>query len=339
MVMATNLFPAQEVGSLRKPQWALGILRDRRIAAEAKEQTRDDLAYLNVRLLEDAGLDLIYDGEARRVEMYEYAIRRIPGFVFSGRVKVWDDKYFRKARCVKRIRYPGPYHLDEFRFVQRYARKEPKVPVTGPYTLADWSFNEHYRSREDFVLELAREIIRPLLRDLAAAGAQRIQLDEPAATAHPAEMKLFVEAFNEAVAGVPANVSLHICYPGDDYRSLFPHALELKTTQFVLEFANRDGMQLGASDQRRTGYDALRLFREYRDHREVGLGVVDVHRDVLESPELIRDRILHAVQALDDPRRVWVNPDCGLRTRSRPVAFEKLRRMVEGARLARAALA
>lgn len=328
----------QEIGSIKKPLWALKSLRDKKADNQEKRITRDDLALLNIKQFEEAGLDIVYDGEARRVEMYEYPIRNTSGLLFSGRVRSWDNKYYRKARCVDKVRYKNDYHLNEFLFVKDHASGEVKVPITGPYTLADWSYNEYYPSREDFIIDMARQVIRPLVKDLARHGATRIQVDEPAATTHPKEMDVFVEAFNEAVAGVNSKVSVHICYSGDNYSSLFPHVLDMKVTQFTLEFANRDSWSKGSSKSSRPGYEALQLFGEYGDTREVGLGVIDVHKDELETPELIRDRIIYASKILGDPSRIYVNPDCGLRTRSREVTFSKLANLVEGTKLARKAL-
>jgi len=330
-----KLYPTQEIGSLKKPEWFLKIIRDKRVSEEAKKAARDDLAYLNIRLLEDCGLDYVYDGEARRPEMYEYVVKNVGGFKLAGWVRSFDNRYYRKARVVDRVTYLGPYHLDEFKFVAQHARTMAKIPVTGPYTLADWSYNEYYQSKEDLVFDLAKNVIRPLLIDLASAGAKVIQIDEPAATTHPKETRMFVEAFNEAVAGVEAKITVHICYSGNQYRSLFPDALDMKCSQFTLEFANRDTTRLGLDKESRVGYQALNLFKEYGDKREVGVGVVDVHVDNIEPPELIRDRILYAAKVLEDPKRVYVNPDCGLRTRSRAVAFAKLRNLCLGSELAR----
>ncbi len=330
-----SILPAQEIGSLRKPEWLLKILRDRKASAEAKKATRDDIAYINIRMMEDCGLDYVYDGEARRSEMYEYAVKNIGGFKLAGWVRSWDNKYYRKARVVDKIYYLGPYHLDEYRFVAEHAKKAVKIPITGPYTLADWSYNEYYASREDLIFDLAKEVIRPLLRDLVDAGAKVIQIDEPAATTHPSEVRTFVEAFNEAVKSVDAKITVHICYSGNNYRSLFPDALDLKVSQFTLEFANRDTNRLGLDGDSRVGYSALEYFKQYGDKREVGVGVVDVHIDDVEPPELIRDRILYAAKVLEEPHRVYVNPDCGLRTRSRSIAFAKLRNMCIGRDMAR----
>jgi len=330
-----KIYPTQEIGSLRKPEWLLKILRDKRASEEAKKAARDDLAYLNIRMLEDCGLDYVYDGEARRTEMYEYVVKNVGGFKLAGWVRSWDNKYYRKARVIDKVTYLRPYYLEEFRFVAQHAKRPIKIPVTGPYTLADWSYNEYYRTKEELLFDLAKEIIRPLLRDLASAGAKVIQIDEPAATTHPSETRIFVEAFNEAVAGIDAKITVHICYSGNQYRSLFPEALDMKCSQFTLEFANRDTARLGLDKESRVGYQALNLFKEYGDKREVGVGVVDVHVDNIEPQELIKDRILYAAKVLEDPKRVYVNPDCGLRTRSRAVAFTKLRNLCLASELAR----
>ncbi len=326
-------FKIQEIGSLRKPKWLLTILRSD-ASEEEKEDARDALAYLNIRILEDIGLDVVYDGEARRVEMYEYPIRNIDGFEFAGLVRSWDNKYYKKARCISEVRYKSNYHLDEFEFVKKVAKREIKIPVTGPYTLADWSYNEYYSSKEEFIIALARNVIRPLLNDLSSHGAKIIQLDEPAATTHPAEMDIFAEAINESVKGIDVKVTMHICYSGNEYRALIPYLDTINVKQYALEFANRDRLDLGRSDDIRIGYSILKEFKEHGFQGEIGLGVVDVHIDDIESPELIRDRLLYAAKFIE-PEKIYVNPDCGLRTRSRAIAFEKLRNIVKGVELAR----
>lgn len=373
--MTTPLFPAQEIGSLMKPRWqllgqrgapldpaaraeferwdrALGFSEDAAEAARAllggaprgasAEGVRDLGALFALRLFEKAGLSRVYDGEARRIEMYEYPIRQMKGFQFVGHVRSFDNKYYLKAANTGEVRLNAPYHIEEFDFVRRHAKAEPKLPVTGAYTLADWSYNEHYLARHagwkgrkerrdaqrELITAIARHALRPTLQALIERGCRVIQIDEPAAGTHPGEGDLVAEGFNAATEGLEAEFTMHICF--SDYRNLFPALLEAKRcTQWAWEFANRDR-------DGRDGYEVLNVLREYKDLRQVGLGVTDVHRDDLESPELIAERIRRAVRILDDPRRIWVNPDCGLRTRSLEVANAKLTRMVEGAAIARA---
>ena len=369
MRMATDVFPTQEIGSLAKPPWLVKATRGQRpseadlreldrwaerlgiegtdelkalLASDHpdKERVRDWGALFAIRLQEVAGLDVVYDGEARRVEMYEYPVRRIAGFHFYGHVRSFDNRYYRKAAVVDRVRLIEPFHLDELRFVKSVAQKPVKIPITGPYTLADWSFNEYYLKTVDpavrdlkartlaakraFTLDLARVVLQPTLQALASAGADWIQIDEPAATTHPEEVPILVEAFNEAVRDVKAKLSIHICY--SDYRLLYPDLLKMRVDHLALEFKN-------------TGdFDVVQLFREQGDRRELGLGVLDVHSDDLETPEEIKEKLLGAAAVLG-AERIWANPDCGLRTRTWDVAFAKLQNLVEGARLARETLA
>lgn len=371
----------QEIGSLAKPEWRVksgrGLplsaqdIRDaeawgvklgidtRSLVALLKKRTRtpsEDAeirrisSLFGLRLMETAGIDIVYDGEQQRTEMYHQAVAHTGGLTFCGNIRSWDNKYYKKAALISRPRFTVPYHLKEFRQISAMTNRPLKVPLTGPYTIADWSYDEWYTkgsfaigtsagrnarrlARRQFIIDIARRVIRPNIQALVAAGATWIQIDEPAVTSHPEEVPLFVEAFNAATDGIHCVFSVHICF--SDYSRLFPHITKLRNcSQYALEFANRDSRSLGVTDRDRPGYAVLKLFRRYKIPSAIGLGVTDIHSDYLESPELVRDRILYAVKILGDHRLVFPTPDCGLRTRSLPVAFEKLRRTVVGARLA-----
>ena len=373
--MTRPLFPTQEIGSLAKPRWQLLGQRSEPLDESAKEEfrswdarvgfaaeapavrdallegrphdaspdaVRDLGALFGLRFLETAGLDRVYDGEARRIEMYEYPIRQMHGFRFGGHVRSFDNKYYLKAAVTDAVRLDHPYHLEEFDFVQAHAHAEPKLPVTGPYTLADWSYNEYYLARQpgwkgraarraaqkEFVVDLARKAIRPTLSALIDHGCRVIQIDEPAAGTHPDEAAIVVDGFNAATEGLDAEFTMHICY--SNYADLLPTLLEAKRcSQWAWEFANRD-------TQGHDGYAVLKVLREYGDHRAVGLGAVDVHRDTVETPDVVAERVRRAASYLGDPSLIWVNPDCGLRTRSLAVARAKLESVVKGAAIARA---
>jgi len=319
------------------------------IQSDEKLKSLEDWASLyGIRFHESAGLDIVYDGEQRRVEMYEYPLMHVKGFRFVGYVKVWDFEIFKKAAVFERPSLIKPYHIEEFEFAKKKARRELKVPITGPYTLADWSFDEYYvkrrldvddpierrrMSKRDMVLDLVKEVIRPNLEALMRVGAKRIQIDEPAATTKSDEVDIFVEGFNEAVKGLDCIFSVHICY--SDYRLLFPHILDLKAEHISIECANRDTRMLGRDENSRPGYSVLKLFKEYGAEMKVAPGVIDVHTDFIESPELVRDRLLYAAKLLDDPSKIIASNDCGLRTRTWEVAYEKEKALVAGAELAR----
>jgi 5-methyltetrahydropteroyltriglutamate--homocysteine methyltransferase len=305
-----------------------------------------------LRLEESARLDVVYDGEQQRTEMYDWTIRHSNGFEKRGSVRAFDNKYYTKAAVIGPISLRDPFHNAEFSYLVSVADAELKVPVTGAYTIADWSFDERYdvdsdlrepgkdrrrkrkAARRDFVLEVARNLIRPNLQALIGIGARWIQVDEPGASTEPDELDLFVDSFNASVEGLNAMFSTHLCF--SDYNLFFP-AIERMTQcrQFAVGFANYDSRELGTSDAARPGYQVIKKFRDLPYKPALGLGVLDIHSDFIESPELVRDRVLYAVKVFGDPARIHVTPDCGLRTRSWKVAYEKLRNMTAGVELAR----
>jgi 5-methyltetrahydropteroyltriglutamate--homocysteine methyltransferase len=178
-------------------------------------------------------------------------------------------------------------------------------------------------------------MIRPNNEALIGLGAKWIQIDEPGGSTKPEELELFAESFNESVEGLSGAVfSTHLCF--SDYNLFFP-GIEAMTQckQYCVGFANYDSRELGVSDEARPGYVVIKRFRDLSYRPALGLGVIDIHTDFIESPELIRDRILYAVDVFEDPSRIQVTPDCGLRTRSWDVAYRKLQHMVEGTRMAK----
>jgi len=342
-----TLFPTQEIGSLPKATsaeivaWSERLGRPAPDPAEGLVGTR---SRFNLAFLRAAGLDSVYDGEAHRIEMAEHPYRSIVGAEFVGHVRSFDNKYFRKAAVRAAPALRSPYHSEEFRFVRSVGAAPVdalKVPVTGPYTLSEWAYNDHFlarqpdryrregreRAQRELVVALARDVVRPTVADLVRLGARRVQIDEPALGTHPRETALAVEGFEESVRGLDAEFAIHLCY--SDYPRLLPAILEARSCrEWLWEFANRDVPGHDA-------YAVLRELREYGDSRRVGVGVVDVHRDEVESPERVADRLARASRHLGDPGRLRANPDCGLRTRSWDVIWGKLRSVVAGAELAR----
>lgn len=374
-------FTTHEIGSLAKPEWrvkaALGnpmtkkdiddaiawgkridvdskplvdLLKKKNLISSDRNKIKHWASIYAVKMLEKAGLDIVYDGEQQRSEMYQYAVNRSSGFIFRGLVRSFDNKYYQKAACVGKPKIKKPWHVEELEYLKKMTNKQIKIPITGAYTIAAWSFDEYYgkkavrlgskealarrkNARKQFILDIARHLIRPNIKMLLDKGATWIQIDEPAATTIPSEVPLFVESFNESVKGLKGQFSVHICY--SDYRLLFPHIQKMENcSQYALELSNRDSQSLGTKEGDRPGYEILSWFRKYKIPSRIGLGVTDIHTDFLESPELVRDRILYAVRLLGDPKLVDPTPDCGLRTRTWEVAFKKLQATAAGARLA-----
>lgn len=375
-----------EIGSLAKPEWRvkpmvgkkitpqdiasavswgkrlqidykslLPLLKKKELTSADKKAIREWACVYAVGLQEQAGLDIVYNGEQDRSEMYQYAVALSSGFVFRGLVRSFDNKYYQKAACVGKPKVKKPWHVDELKHLQSITKKVIKIPITGAYTIAAWSFDEYYslrataigtkqaiagkeKARRQFILDIAKYLIRPNIQMLLDEGATWIQIDEPAATTIPSEVPLFVESFNESVKGLKGMFSVHICY--SDYRLLFPHIQKMENcSQYALELSNRDPHSLGTKDGDREGYEILKWFKKYKIPSSIGLGVTDIHTDFIESPELVRDRILYSVKVLGDPALVNPTPDCGLRTRTWDVAYKKMRNTAEGARLAEKILA
>jgi 5-methyltetrahydropteroyltriglutamate--homocysteine methyltransferase len=376
-----------EVGSLGKPSWRVKAIARRpldehdvalarrwgeRLGVDGHERLLDLLgkpslsdaeryeikdwsSRYGLRFFESAGLDVVYDGEQQRSEMYAWAIAHANGFAARGSVRSFDDKYYTKSAVTGPISLRAPYHESEYRLLRSAARAPVKVPVTGPYTLAVWSFDEYYLTangstvtsaarrhhradaRRQFVLDVARNLVRPNLEALLRQGAAWIQIDEPGGSTEPDEITLLADAYNACVDGLGVTFSTHLCF--SDYRLFFP-GIERMTgcAQYAVGFANDDSRELGTSHHARPGYQIIRRFRDLPGAPALGLGVVDIHTDFIEPPELIRDRVLYAIDIFGGPERLQVMPDCGLRTRSWDVAYSKLTNMVAGVQLATAAI-
>jgi 5-methyltetrahydropteroyltriglutamate--homocysteine methyltransferase len=310
-------------------------------------------------LAERPGLDLVWSGEQARTEMYETPVSNISGFEFIGKVRSFDNKYWRMASIRSQPAYKENYHLEELLFTQSHAKRRVKVPVTDAITIMAWSDNNYYTSkwarekvsplkrsfsaRREFTLDLAR-IIRRVVRELISKGVEEVQIDIPAATQYQSreDIRLVTEAFNETTKGLSARFSVHSCFPpSSGYGILFPDILEMKKCErFSFEYGNRDGYGRGVTDESRQGFADLKLFKEYGYKKGLGVGVLHIHTDRLPSVEVVRDRVLYSAKVTEiDPALLYVNPDCGLRTRRPEIAQSMLDLVVAGAERARGELA
>jgi 5-methyltetrahydropteroyltriglutamate--homocysteine methyltransferase len=331
---------------------------------EEKKQIVDFSLLYAIRMGETAGeglarkpgLDLVWSGEQARTEMYETPVSNIAGFEFIGRVRSFDNKYWRMASVRSPPKYKENYHLEELLFTKEHSGRKIKVPVTDAITIMAWSDNNYYSgkwakagklppakrsfsARREFTLELAK-IIRRVIRDLIGRGVEEVQIDIPAATQYQSEddIKLVTESFNETTKGLSATFSVHSCFPPSlGYGILFPHLLEMKNCErFSLEYGNRDTFERGLDAGSRAGFEDLKLFKEYGYKKQLGVGVIHIHTDTLPSVEVVRDRVLYSAKVTDlPPQNLYINPDCGLRTRRPEVAQKMLDLVVGGAELAR----
>lgn len=316
-----TLLPTTVIGSYPRPEWlkeSIRMYNEGKITESQLKQRFDDAVLLVIKEHELAGVDIITDGEMRRDEMVEYFAERLDGFKFYGDVRVWGTAHYRKPAVVGKIRYVAPLLLEEFAFTRRSTTKRLKITITGPYTLTDWCYNEYYSTKQELAFDLARAVNQEVLA-LQRAGADFIQIDEPALPTHEGELEWAKDVFNEAVRGVGVKTAIHVCY--GDYTRILPYVDEFNTSQFALEFANR-------------GFKDLELFKRFDYNKEIGFGVIDVHNPRVESPEEVASALRKALEVFDQ-EMVYVNPDCGLKLLPKDVAFKKLKAMVDGTSMVR----
>lgn len=310
------------VGSLPKP----GYLLQARQGAVRGSVSREELRVAErrateewIRLQEQIGIDILVHGEMERGDMTTYFAEQLEGFSVSGLIRSYGNRYYRKPIVTGPIGRRSPMAVDAFVFAQGLTERPVKGMLTGPYTMADWSFNDHYPTRRELVLRLA-EVIHEEAADLERAGARYIQIDEPAISTRPEEIDLAIEALGIVTRGLSAHTITHVCY--GHFERIYPRMLDLPVDQLDLEAANN-------------GFAILDLLRRHRPHKEIALGVVDVHSHVVESVDRIREGIERALEAVD-PEQLFIDPDCGLKTRTKDEAVGKLSNMVEAVRQVKA---
>ncbi|MBI2173720.1 MAG: methionine synthase [Candidatus Omnitrophica bacterium] len=252
------------VGSLPKPDYlakARTQARKGEISAKALRALEDQATREWIKIQEELGIDILVDGEQYRGDMVAYFAEYFGGFKESELVRSYGNRYYRKPIIAGKVSRKKPVTIERWRFAQSLTQRPIKGMLTGPYTIMDWSFNEYYSSRRAATLAIAK-VIRDEARDLEKAGAQYIQIDEPAISTRPEEMDLAIEALGVVTRGLNAKTITHICY--GDFKTIGPKLSRLPVDQIDLEFANRN-------------FELLDFFRSKPLRKEIGLGVVDVH--------------------------------------------------------------
>ncbi|MBA7502960.1 5-methyltetrahydropteroyltriglutamate--homocysteine methyltransferase [subsurface metagenome] len=319
------LLPTTTVGSFPKPPYILEARRKfatKKLAAEELNKLEKQATREWMEFQEKVGLDVLVDGEMYRGDMATHFANNLDGFKISGLVRSYGNRYYRKPIIAGEVKWRGPITVDWWRFTQELTSKPVKGMITGPYTMMDWSFNEYYPSRREACLALAK-VLHEEVKALAKAGAKIIQVDEPAISARPEELSEFaIEAMQVVTKGVDAYFINHICYGAFEF--IYPEMLELPVDNFDLEMSNSE-------------FDLVELFREHPFTKDLSFGVVDVHSHVVENTAMVEQRIRRALEVLK-PEQLWIDPDCGLKTRTSEEAANKLKALVKAAQNTRAQL-
>jgi 5-methyltetrahydropteroyltriglutamate--homocysteine methyltransferase len=318
------LLPTSTVGSFPKPDYLIEarakVPRNAITPAELDGLERRATEFW-MRAQEELGLDVLVDGEQYRGDMVAYFAEKMGGFARGGLVRSYGNRYYHKPVIVGEVRWPGPITVDWWRWTQSLTAKPVKGMLTGPYTIMDWSFDDHYPDRKAACLALAGEV-RKELAALLEAGAKVVQIDEPALSVRPEELPFAVEAMHRVVDGLPAYYIVHACFGA--FETIYPGLLDLPV----------DNLDLAISH---SALDLLAMFEKNPFTKDLSLGVLDVHSHAVEPPAEVKARIMRGVTVLP-AERIWVDPDCGLKTRTVEEARRKLAAMMTAVREVRATL-
>lgn len=331
------LLPTTVVGSYSVPEWLERLKTDfylHRISPAHLDEIHDVAIKAAIKDQERAGIDVVSDGELRRDNDIDYLLGRIPGVSITNAAKSYYYDYYEAevAKPLVRGDTSALGLVDDYVFTRSQTNRPIKFSFTGPFSLSRRIRNSAYADGSDLVRSLA-DALNAEARELVAAGATRLQIDEPFLAGYPDEAALAIEAINIVTKDVEADWALHVCYGNrysrpsweGHYDFLFPAVLDAEVGTLVLEFA-------------RKGYGDLSLFGRYPWERRLGLGVIDVKSEEVETPEVVAGRIRRALEVLP-PELILVNPDCGLRHLPAFVARAKLKAMVAGAAAVRHELA
>jgi 5-methyltetrahydropteroyltriglutamate--homocysteine methyltransferase len=380
-----KLFPVTTVGSWTRPEWLIHALRRRQaeeITADEFNRIADDAVLAAIKYQEDAGVDIVSDGETRRDNFYSFVVEKLSGMKLMKLSQLLDYIKDRagfeeilRGLDVPAFAIKSPIAIDRVRereegiaqdeaqFLLAHTERQTKMPIPGPYLLTRSSWFEGlsdktYPSRED----LAKDIVRILRREVLALkkmGIDFIQLDEPSISqvvygdeaeqtfmcaalgsrSDPTtELEFAVRLVNEVVDGIDGvRFGVHVCRGNwsrkedvllkGNYGPLLPWLMRMNVDQLVLEMATP---RAGEID----------VFKEYRNEKEIGLGVANPRTDTIEDPKQIVSRVKDFLKYFD-PEKIFLNPDCGFGTfaercvNTPDIAYRKLQAISEAAGILR----
>jgi 5-methyltetrahydropteroyltriglutamate--homocysteine methyltransferase len=328
--MTLPILPTTVVGSYSMPGWLERLKTEyfaRRISRHDLDEVHDTAVKAAIKDQEVAGLDIVTDGELRRDNLIDYFVERLPGVDIDRSSKKFYYDFYDSSVAGKLPMAPLGL-TDDLRFLRKFTERETKFCVTGPHSLTKRIRNQFYPSEEALAMDIAR-VMNLELKELVKAGAKIIQIDEPYFSGFPDDISWGVSALNALVEGVQATIAVHICYGNrygkpsweGSYRYLFPKILDAKIHQLTLEFARRGG-------------EDLDVFKQLPAPFQLGVGVIDVKTQAVETPDVVAERIRKALEVVP-AERMFILPDCGCFHLPRDVAFTKLCAMVEGTKIVR----
>lgn len=309
------VLPTTSVGSLPKPESlkkARTLFSKGKMSKKELEQQEKEATKYWIKEQEKIGIDVIVDGEQYRGDMVEYFALKMNGFAKGGLVRSYGNRYYHKPVINGKIKWPGPITVEDWKFAQSLTKKPVKGMLTGAYTMMDWSFIESYKNRAEATMAMALEI-RKEVEALIKAGAKIIQVDEPALSVRTNEVKLALESLKATTDGLPAYFITHCCY--GEFDKIYDELVNLPVDNLDIEMSN-------------SNLDLLKLMKERPLKCDISFGVIDVHSHKIEDKETVKKRIGKGIDAIGK-EKFWIDPDCGLKTRTEQEAIDKLRVIVD----------
>lgn len=340
--MTTELLPTTLVGSYPQPDWLIdrqklaGRFPPRvrvqelwRVAPEWLEQAQDDATILAIRDQERAGLDIITDGEARRESYSNRFATALEGVDIDHPGTALDRSGHPNPvpRVVGKIRRKHQVEVRDVQFLRANTNRKIKITIPGAFTMAQQAQNDYYKSDEDLALDYAAAVNEEI-KDLFAAGADIVQVDEPYMQARAEKARQYgIKVLKRALDGVRGTTAVHICFGYAAIIHVRPSGYS-----FLAELAEAPVDQVSI-ETAQSSLDCSIL--EKLRGKTIILGVLDLSTHEVETPEIVASRIQRALPFVSVDRLV-IAPDCGMKYLPRDIAFRKLQAMVEGAKLVRA---
>ena len=344
MTPTLPLLPTSLVGSYAQPEWLIDRsklagrfpprVRARelwRIEPEHLAEAQDDATLLAIRAQTEAGLDIVTDGEIRRESYSNHFATALEGVDIDNPGTALDRSGHPNPvpRIAGPIRRTRPIEVDDVRFLRSHTDKVIKMTVPGPFTMSQQAQNDHYPDLESAAMDYAAAV-NAEIRDLHAAGADIVQIDEPYMQARPDAARAYgLAALNAALDGVTGTTAVHICFgyaaiihARPEGYSFLPELAACTADQISIETA-QSGLDLGVLAD--------------LSNKTIILGVIDLSDDTIESTDIVAARVRRAF-AHTTPDRIVIGTDCGMKYLPRASAFGKMRAMATAASLVRSEL-
>ena len=335
------LFPTSLVGSYPQPEWLIdrkklaGRFPPRvraqdlwRIAPAYLAEAQDDATLMAIRAQEDAGLDIITDGEIRRESYSNRFATALEGIDLDNPGTALDRSGHPNPvpRIVGKIRRKHAVEVEDLLFLKRHTSRMVKITVPGPFTMSQQAQNDFYPDLESAAMDYA-VAVNAEIRDLFAAGADIVQIDEPYMQARPEPARAYgLRALNRALEGITGTTAVHICFG-------YAHVIHERPSgySFLGELRGCRCQQVSL-ETAQSGLDCAVL--QQLPEQKIILGVIDLSDMQIETPDVVAARIRRALPYAA-AENIIIAPDCGMKYLPRDVAYGKMLAMVEGARIMR----